>query len=220
MKRIIILTFCILQLSTVVKSQETNLLNNLYLELGAGYNTLGWEVKSLQENTNYYRNQFILLPSFKLKYSIPLTKLENNSVVEIAPFMGYNMFGGKSQKESNGYKDVILLQALEMGILPTWSLNSKMNFYVGFKGQYIFSAKQKSYGTVLSTIDTEREWNTNNMNELFEDISFSIGAGVQYKINRFSFGIETWFGVINLSDSEGLEIYENNYRLIVGYRIK
>ena len=107
MKKLLILTLCLLQLSTMVKSQKINSSNNLSLEFGLGYNTLGWDVKSLQGNINNDRNQFILFPSFKLKYSIPLTNFDNNSIFEVTPFVGYNMFGGKSKKESNGYKDII-----------------------------------------------------------------------------------------------------------------
>jgi len=218
MKKILILTFCILQLSTVVKSQEINSVNNLSLEFGLGYNTLGLNVKSLQQNND--RNKFILFPSLKLKYSIPLTKFHQNSFFEITPFVGYNMFGGKSKKESNGYKDIISLQSFEIGILPTYSLNNKLRFYGGIKGQYIFSAKQKSYGSILDPIETERKWQTSDMNELFKNISFNPGAGFNYNISRFFVGIESWFGIGNLSDSEGIRIYENNYRIIIGYRIK
>lgn len=220
MKKILILTFCILQLSSVVKSQEINSSKNLSFEFGLGYNTLGWEVTSLQRNIYNDRNQFSLFPSFKLKYSIPLIKLNNNSIFEVTPFVGYNMFGGKSKTEINGYKDIIHIQAFEIGALPTYSLNNKLNLYGGLKGQYIFSAKNKSYGSVLSPIDTEREWVTNDLDVLIKDISFNVGAGFNYKINRFFFGIETWFGITNLSDSKDLKIYENNYRLIIGYRIK
>jgi len=220
MKKLLVLTLCLLQLSNMVKSQEINSSNNLSIEFGLGYNTLGWNVKSLQGNMNNDRNQFILFPSFKLKYSIPLTNFDNNSSFEVTPFVGYNMFGGKSKKESNGYKDIIFLQSLEIGALPTFSLNNKLSLYVGLKGQYIFSAKQKSYGTVLSPIETERKWETHDVNELFKDISFNLGAGFNYKLDRFSLGLETWFGITNLSDYEEIRTYENNYRLIIGYRIK
>ena len=77
---------------------------------------------------------------------------------KVIPFAGYNMFGGKSKTESNGYKDIIRLQSFEIGVLPTFALNNKLNFYGGIKGQYIFSAKNKSYGSALSPIDSQREW--------------------------------------------------------------
>ena len=220
MRKIAILIFCILQLSITAKSQETKSKNNLDLELGLGYNTLNWEATSLNENVSLNRNQFTVFPSFKLKYSIKLSELKNNSMFELTPFVGYNMFGGKSKTESNGYKDIIRLQSFEIGVLPTFSLDNKLNLYGGVTGQYIFSAKNKSYGSIVSPIDTDRKWETNDINELIKDISFNIGAGFNYKINSFSLGIETWFGITNLSDTENLKIYENNYRLTIGYRIK
>ena len=221
MKKIVLLTFCIIQLSFFAKSQETNSKNNIDLELGLGYNISNWEVKSFNETVKLNRNQFYIFPSFKLKYSIPLSEFKNNSIFEITPFIGYNMFGGKSKTESNGYKDIIRLQSIEIGVLPTFSLKNKLNLYGGVKGQYIFSAKSKSYGSFADPVETEREWETNDMAEFFiKDISFNIGAGFNYKINRFSLGIETWFGISNLSKIEELKIYENNYRLIIGYRVK
>jgi hypothetical protein len=57
------------------------------------------------------------------------------------------------------------------------------------------------------------------MGILIKDISFSAGAGFNYEIKRFYFGVEAWFGITNLSDIEDLRVYENNYRLIIGYRI-
>jgi len=220
MRKIAILIFCVLQLSITAKSQETKSKNNLDLELGLGYNTLNWEGTSLNENVSLNRNQFTLFPSFKLKYSIKLSELKNNSIFELTPFVGYNMFGGKSKTESNGYKDIIRLQSFEIGVLPTFSIDNKLNLYGGVKGQYIFSAKNKSYGSIVSPIDTDRKWETNDINELIKGISFNIGAGFNYKINSFSLGVETWFGITNLSDTENLKIYENNYRLTIGYRIK
>jgi hypothetical protein len=220
MKKIAILVFCIIQLSISAKSQETNSKNNIDLELGLGYNTLNWDATSINENVSLNRNQFSVLPSFKLKYSIKLSELRNNSMFELTPFIGYNMFGGKSRTESNGYKDIIRLQSFEIGVLPTISLNKKLNLYGGVKGQYIFSAKNKSYGSVVSPIDSERDWETNDISDLIKDLSFNIGAGFNYKINRFLLGIETWIGISNLSDVEDLKIYENNYRLIIGYQIK
>lgn len=220
MKKIVILVFCIIQLSISAKSQETNSKNKIDFELGLGYNTLNWEATSLNENVSLNRNQFTVLPSFKLKYSIKLSELKNNSVFKLTPFVGYNMFGGKSKTESNGYKDIIRLQSFEIGVLPTFSLDNKLNLYGGVKGQYIFSAKNKSYGSIVSPIDTDRNWETNDISELIKDISFNLGAGFNYKINSFSIGVETWFGITNLSDTENLKIYENNYRLTIGYRIK
>ena len=220
MKKIVILTFCILQFSIASKSQETNSKKNIDLELGLGYNTINWESSSLNDDIKLNRNQFAILPSLKLKYSIPLSELKNNSTFGITPFVGYNMFGGKSKEEPNGYKDMIRLQSFEIGLLPTYTLNNRLNIYGGLKGQYIFSAKNKSYGSIVDPIEAEREWETNDISESIKDLSFNIGAGFNYKINRFLFGIETWFGISNLSNIEGLKIYENNYRLIIGYRIK
>ncbi|HAH58161.1 MAG: PorT family protein [Lentimicrobium sp.] len=219
MNKILILSFCVLQLSTVIKSQEIPASNKLSFEFGLGYNTLSWKYVSVYENVENNRNQFSLSPSLKLKYSIPLRKFNNSASFEITPFAGYNMFGGKSKTESNGYKDIIRMQSVEIGFLPSYSLNDKFNFYGGLKGQYIFSAKNKSYGSILDPDDSKREWKTSDTGILIKDISFSAGTGFNYGIKRFFFGIEAWFGITNLSDIEGLRVYENNYRAIIGYRI-
>jgi hypothetical protein len=57
-----------------------------------------------------------------------LIKFNNSSNFEVTPFVGYNMFGGKSKTESNGYKDIIRLQSVEIGALPTYSFNNKVVF--------------------------------------------------------------------------------------------
>lgn len=220
MKKVLLLTFCVLQLSTVVKSQERTASNKLSFEFGLGYNTLDWEAVSLTETVENNRNQFCLSPSFKLKYSIPLVKFTNNSNFAVTTFAGYNMFGGKSKTESNGYKDIIRLQSFEIGALPTYSINDKVSLYGGIKGQYIFSAKNKAYGSMASPIETERKWNTSDSHSLIKDISFSAGAGFNYKIKRFHFGVEAWFGISNIGDMDILKVYENNYRLIIGYRMR
>ena len=191
MKKPIILPFCILQLSTVVKSQEPDFKKRISIEAGLGYNTLSWETTSSNENLEFNRNQFVVFPSVKIKYSIPLYNIKTNSFFGIAPFVGYNMFGGKSGKEPNGYEDVIHLQALEVGILPTFFINDKFRFYGGLKGQYIFSAKQKSYGSILDPAGTGRTWKSSDVNGLFKDFSLSTGVGFNYILKRFSIGIET-----------------------------
>ncbi len=58
MKKILILMLCFLQLSIIAKSQEINAKKNIDIELGLGYNTIGWEGKSLNENKKLNRNQF------------------------------------------------------------------------------------------------------------------------------------------------------------------
>lgn len=224
-KKILLLFFCTLQFAIIGKSQVTNSENNISLELGLGYNTINMEAIPLSgEKIKNNRNQFSILPSFKVKYSLPLFEINNNSTFELTPFVGYNMFGGKSKKESNGYKDKFRLQALEIGFLPTYSVNEYFKFYAGFKSQYILSSKLKYYGAIADSDGTERTWKTNNQNDLIKDIAFSLGVGFNYMIERFSIGIETWQGITNLSALENnnvnLKIHENNYRLIVGYRIK
>ena len=218
-RNIILLLFISILFSTAVKSQEANFENNISIELGLGYNIINWKVESLNENIKHNRNQFDILPSFKIKYSVPVYKINNNSIFKVTPFAGYNMFGGKSKKEANGYKDKFYLQALEIGILPEYTFDSKYAFYGGLKGQYIFSAKSKAYGSFIDPIETERRWETTDCKDLFKNRSFSIGAGFNYVIKRISIGTEIWFGITNLNALE-LKVYENNFRLLIAYRIK
>lgn len=220
MKKSLLLLLCILLFSVVGKSQELNSSNKMSIEVGFGYSTLSWKVESLAGNLQNDRNQFWVLPSFKMKFFIPLTAIDQPSVFQIAPFAGYNMSGGKSKTELNGYKDFFRFQSLEIGALPTFSLKDKLQFYGGVKGQYIFSAKNKAFGSALSQGNDGREWSTNDVDKFIKDFSFSIGAGMNYSINRFFLGIETWLGVTDLSEFQSMSIYENNYRLIFGYKIK
>ena len=223
MRKLILLPLLFFQLSINLIAQENNRDKKISLELGIGYNTLSWNVNLPNENIKFNRNQFMVLPSFKVKYSYPILKNEANSKLMIIPFIGYNMFGGKSKEESSNYKDIFLLQSLELGILPSYSLRKKIDISFGFKGQYIFSAKQKTYGSPLDPVGASSEWRTHDVNDRFKDISFSIGTGISYRLKRISFGIETWFGITNINNftPESIDIssFENNYRLIIGYTI-
>jgi hypothetical protein len=219
MKNIFVITFFLLLLSFTVKSQKADSSNPVSLEFGFGYNTLGWEVTSLQSNISHSRNQLFILPSFKIRYSFPLTEFKNHTTFGLSPFVGYNMFGGKSKTESSGYKDVIILQAFETGVSPCFSFSNHIAIYGGVKGQYIFHAQQRSFGSVWNPAGEERKWESHNVNEMFRDVSFSAGLGFNYWVNRFSVGIESWFGISNLGGYKELKIDENNYRFVIGYRI-
>lgn len=221
MKRFVfILTFCILHLSNVVRAQDIHSSNHLSLDLGIGYSKLGLDIGSLNDNIDNPRDQFILLTSFKLKYAIPVTDLSKHLLLEITPFAGYNMFGGKSKELSNGYKDVIHLQSIETGFLPTVSIGQYLKLFGGFKGQYIFSARQKAYGTLMGSGDAPRDWATINIDDDIKDLGFNAGAGLNYRIKKITIGIETWFGITDISESEELKIKDNHFRFTVGYTLK
>ena len=136
-----------------------------------------------------------------------MARIGNNFVFELAPFVGYNMFGGKSKTVPNDYHDIVYLQAIEMGILPTIVVNNKMRFYGGVKGQYILSANIKSFGTIPVSIkhfemvdtDTAEAWYISRFRDFFKDFSYSLGVGGNYKFSRFYLGAEAWFGMTNLA---------------------
>lgn len=191
-------------------------------ELGIGYNTLSWDVDSYLtgEHTTYDRNNFFLLPSLKVKYANSLSEFEKIDL-NLSSFIGYNMFGGKSKTDQNGYKDIIIFQSIEGGILPTLDLKNRISFFGGIKGQYILSAKSISYGSDQKN----KEWEINEIKKyFFKNFSFSAGVGMNYHFKKFIIGFESWFGLNNLStinDSDFyIHNYENNYRLILGYKFE
>lgn len=214
MRKRLLLAFFSLQFLTVIKSQDLLSVNNLSIEVGIGYNTLYWDAITTREELNNNRNQFILLPSCKVKYSIPLVKINNTTSFGLTPFVGYNNFGGKSETNSGGYKDKVLLQSFQIGILPSYSFQN-YTIYGGIRKQYIFSAKNQSFGFALDPIESEREWSTEDFQRFFNNSTHNIGAGINYRIKRFTLGFEAWLGINDISAIKDQEIGSGDFSDIV-----
>jgi len=200
--------------------QEENNHSGFSIVGGLSYNTLFWETEQYltQEETILNRNQFWLQPNFRISYSLNLFKLKNKVGVSVAIFSGFNSFGGKSKTEDSGYKDYLLFKSVEFGLQPVYSFN-KYEANIGIKGQYIFSAKSKAYGTLTQDENLPREWSISDASDLFKDYSLSFGFGGNYKIRGIYVGIETWFGISNLGNIEDvhLQVLDNNYRFLLRF---
>jgi hypothetical protein len=199
--------------------QKDTLNSRFSLSSGLSYNTLYWETYDVlnQETHVLKRNSLWLQPNFRISYKLDVIELENNANLGISIFTGYNSFGGKSKTEDSGYKDYYIFRSIEFGFMPCYSQN-RYNGFIGIKGQYIFNAKSKAYGSLVQDPNEPRDWSEEDVGSFFKSSSVSFGIGGKYNLNRFFIGIESWFGINNFGDIEeaSLVARENNFRIFLG----
>ncbi|CAN5405515.1 hypothetical protein BH11BAC7_BH11BAC7_11410 [soil metagenome] len=168
----------------------------------------------------YCRNTFSIQPSVRFSYNISLSKKDTTRFI-VTPFVGYYIFGGKSDTEPNGYKDVYLFNSVEAGFIPSIKICNLFQVGVGIKGQYVFSVKQKYYGVLNQPDSVPRKWETFDASEFYYSHAFNAGLQVKYHIKKITISAEGWFGLSNLfsikSQYVDVRTTENNYRLMVGY---
>ncbi|GEM_PF-1457827 len=197
------------------------------LEVGIGHNTMIWKTEydeSLGINdTTFKRKELFITPSLRITYKFSGWKLYEKVELNLVTFIGYSAFGGKSAEYENGYKDKHIFNGIEVGAFPQFDFNEKIVIGPVIKGQYIFSAKSKSFGSVVDPAGTVRKWETHDVDELYRDFSLSVGCAVRYNIKFISVGTEAWFGFTNLAKEESeffeLKVLENNYRFLIGIKL-
>lgn len=79
----------------------------LTVELSANYPSLSWEINDSQGNGD--REELWVKPNLQAGYRINI--LHN---LFVKPFVGYISFGGRSKEIQYGYKDRIVINALEV----------------------------------------------------------------------------------------------------------
>jgi hypothetical protein len=219
-----ILFFCFSFSFAQEMKKEKNILKDLSIEFGVGYGTLTHKYDdktTLDNDTIYRRKEFWTQPTLRISYKI-LTCSINSYHFDFSPFVGYYIFGGKSETAPNGYKDILYFESIEFGLKTNISQNSHFEISPSIKAQYIFKTEQKYYGYLNQPDNVPREWMTQNNDDIFKSFAMSFGLNTKYKYKKLTFGIEGWYGISNLStignDSIGiLKIRENNYRILVGY---
>ncbi|NPE30390.1 hypothetical protein HNV12_21030 [Methanococcoides sp. SA1] len=179
-------------------AQNSRFYNNIGIEVGVGHNQLNWSkynnIKTCG-GLNINRNSFYMTPTIRSYYRINICK-----PLYIQPFVGYHKFGGKSSD------DKYTFNAFEFGMLLQNRLSS-ISYGLGFKINKIFNVNYRS-----SRYEEDRpDW--------FKNCSKNIGFRVSYLINKISISAESWFGLEDLSIGpvEGTKIYENHFRLLLGY---
>lgn len=197
------------------------------LEVGLGHNTMTWETEYDQSlginDTTFKRKELFITPSLRITYKFSGWRLYEKVQLNLVTFIGYSAFGGKSASYENGYKDKLVFNVIEAGAFPQFDFNEKIVIGPVVKGQYIFSAKLKSFGSVVDPPGTVRKWGTHDVDGFYRDFSMGAGCAVRYNIKLISVGAEAWFGLMNLAKEESeffeLKVRENNYRFMIGIKL-
>lgn len=223
MKKILILfTLIIFYNSTTSIGQR---IDRIEIGIGFGTNSFNWSIYDTvnKKTVNTLRNKIDLIPVLRMSIQKDLL-LKKNYTLGIQPFIGYYTFGGTSRIESNGYKDKIRLNSIELGIIPNLTIKKYFQVGIGLKGQYILKATSKSFGTIDKGSVDSTTWKNYDMSDWFKPTSLNMGLTFRYLRNKYSFGFEYWYGLTNLNKIFAKEfkpmMRETNARLIFTYNLK
>jgi len=188
----------IILFSNSIFAQNSSFYNNFGIETGVGQNTLNWSKYTgilTIGASNIDRNNLYLTSTYRIYYKICFY-----NHICFQPFLGYHKFGGKSSE------DQYTFNALEIGLLPQFNYKN-ISCGIGYKINKIFKARYYYNESVL------------NRSSWFTDYSQNIGLRASYLFNEINISAETWFGFEDLSSgpTKGGKIFENHFRLLLGY---
>ena len=190
----------------------------LGIEIGLGYNQLIHQelpIEPFFSSETYSRNNFKLTPAIRLSYNKDI--INNFSLI---PFIGYSIIGGKSDKQTNGYEDEIKFNTLDLGLFATY------NFYIisvsiGSKYNRFLKITNRSFGNLYDPM-SDREWIENDASSLFKNWSIDLGGRTSYTLSNFTFAIEGWFSITELSSKlaeDVVNVSSKRFQILVGYRL-
>jgi len=136
----------------------------------------------------------------------------------INPFVGYSRLGGKSEKVASGYEDQFKIDALQLGTFVGYHYNI-FEIALGAELNHHFEMRQRSF---TSTAPGVFGWQEFEHNMFLRDLSADIGLRFVSNFDHFLAAAEAWFGVTPMEKSEWsnlVSIRQNNFRVLVGYRI-
>ena len=183
-------------------------------QLGIGYNQLTYLVHDMPpdiESYYHYREALNLTPTIRISYEIqPFNWLAIN------PFFGYDVAGGKSDKEADGYYDNYIFKQIDLGINLGWYLN---NFTIGtgLKYNHHLEVIGEFYG-----VKDPSSYNKEDMSDLYTNNSLDVGFNISYRLNKFVFALEAWLGISNVEApflDEFVDVTKNRFILLLGYQL-
>ena len=187
------------------------------IELGGGHNELIWHsIYDPQRAPDYSHNSFFLTPTVRVSYTLHVVDR-----TDVLPFFGYTRFGGKQSPKPNGYHDEFWFDALEMGLITTYSVEF-FHFGLGGEANRHLKATSRWFGDALAPSNEEGEWNETEVTDWFRDWSFDLGLRMGWGISNVTLAAEAWFGVTQLENSnldQFINIRQNHYRMLLGYKL-
>lgn len=186
--------------------------SNLGVEVGVGHSQLFWKVPNRPDGD---RTQFFLKPTIRMVYKVNVM-----NKIYLLPLIGYDVFGGKSKKEENGYEDNFVFKSLEVGSLLGCKIKN-IEIASGMKYNYHLKITQNYYGSFYQSPE-ERKWETEDWTDEFKNYSIDVGIRIGWHKDHFSLSFDTWIGVTDfLKNSiyaeEEVEGRLNHFRIMIGY---
>lgn len=177
------------------------------IEIGGGHNQLYLDSELFGTHD---RTAFSLMPSARIHYLAPL-------VVDFGIYflLGYNEFGGRSGEDYSDKRiqiqDRVRLRNLETGMIGLYKI---LNFQFGMGAKvnrHLQVSKNKYRGTGFSLPNEFGDW------------SYDGGVRVEFMSKAgITIGAESWIGLSNLAPEgvfrHSMDIRQNHYRFLVGYR--
>ncbi len=192
-------------------SQTTSITHGLGIEVGLGHNQLFWKATDVSAD----RTRLSFKPSVRLSYQKSVARLR------WIPFVGFDVFGGRSGTDSSGYKDRIWLYAIDFGNILQYPVRSFTAGF-GFKVNRHVKTVNEHFGSVIDPPNTRRTWQKSSMDFFFKDWSANLGVRLDHSFSgHFVIAAEGWLGLTHLQKGslDFLSIRENHYRFLVGYRL-
>jgi hypothetical protein len=190
----------------------------LGIEIGLGYNQLKHQeipIEPFFSSETYSRNKFKLTPTIRLSYDKEV--IANFSLM---PFIGYSIIGGKSDKKANGYEDEIKFNTLGIGLFASYNFHI-VSVSIGSKYNRFLKITNRSFGNLYDPISL-REWKDNDMSDIFKKWSIDLGGRTSYTLSNFTFAIEAWFSITELSSKiaeDVVNVSSRRFQALVGYRL-
>ena len=212
---LIVAVLCSLASSQVIKTFP----HGIGFEVGLGHNQMSHQVHAnppINDAYTHYRETLFITPTFRVSY-----ELYPQNWLPIRTFIGYDVSGGKSDKQQNGYQDKYTFRQIELGITASYSYKN-FAFGAGVKYNHHLKVINEAYGSVNEPANSERSWSENDVSELFLQNSTDIGLRIAYTVNHFLISTEAWFGISDLENqdiSDYVDVRKNRYILLIGYQL-
>jgi hypothetical protein len=199
---------------------------NNEISFGASYNTLYMKSTNLATAISYKfsRTSFYLTPCIRFGHSFNLIKVDNAPKLTINTFIGMHIFGGRYTVDTSEYDEKFKFYCIEAGVNPRFLVMRNLTVGIGFKVNFISLIKLKHFGYVSLPDSIPRKWDAVDETNNFNRKSLNGGFTAGYTLNRrFTFTAEAWFGLTDLDKKYTIgafdrSTFENNYRLMIGYR--
>lgn len=194
------------------------------VQVGLSYNRMKWYYSTFNPNPviKFKRNKLYLQPCMRFSTHFILSGNDSMPKLSLTPFVGLAIFGGKGKEDTSSYKDKLAFYTMEAGIYSSIHIRRKVSLGAGLKMNYTPLILQRHYGTLNQVNDNDRQWTTRDFSTPFRKFSGNAGLIARYTQKRYAIALEAWFGMTQLFKEQTyfslVNVFETNYRLMLGYK--